>query len=373
MSTVKEEEEEKQAPLSEEEEEEEVAKESAEEEEEEQQEDEDEDVYVGVPTKATQPIDDFWGRIGGNVMGPELIACPKCKRPDACRETVCVSAPFADLETRLLALVLCKACMTWFVRRHQTLKEGNNQESSSDQTKDQGDTAVATPVEKESVWGEAPAWGEEDAMEGSSGTAVAAAAPTDAELEALFGKKATIRQEAPKPATSSKNKKKKHKKKQTIGQGMLLDFISEPDEPLDGLKHEKALLDKYQQNAGEWGEQAIDLSAFKKAARKQKVARDLTDFFERIALAPKQRVRYSFMGQPLWPMDDFKPKAKPVAPDCECCGAPRGFEFQVTPQAVEDFQKITGMEVEFSSILVFACEDSCDEGSTEFCIVCPAI
>ena len=68
----------------------------------------------------------------------------------------------------------------------------------------------------------------------------------------------------------------------------------------------------------------------------------------------KQCIRFERGGVPLWYSDKARPVLTPS--HCEACGSRRIFEFQVMPQTI-DIARLDN--VEFGSIYVFTCENSC--------------
>ena len=108
-----------------------------------------------------------------------------------------------------------------------------------------------------------------------------------------------------------------------------------------------------------------------------KLGKMYTKFQKATKLSPDQVIRYQRSGEPLWISDKDIPVSKDI-PDCEFCGAPRIFEFQIMPQMLNCLsldvvqQEGSGLSAEcidWGVLMVFTCSNSCDEGQfykTEF-------
>ena len=296
-----------------------------------------EDVLVGVPTnKNLDALDNFYARIGGDAVLSSSISCSTC-RSGPLVEILSVSAPFHDLVERFITLVCCKTCEELFAFRRQS----QDMKSAPNETKD------------EPVTLKQPLWGQADSD-----------APSDQELEALFasskiGDKEKTAKTRSKPAKSASKTKCK-----------VFEFVYEPLPDEEELAYEKELLARYNREAREQGEETfkadktVSLGALGRTG-------DPDDFVTRLQLEPQQRLRYGYGSLPLVPDKAALARLDNVKP-CKTCGAKRNFEFQVTPQAIEDIRKITEIELDFSTIIVFTCARSCDEGIDEEVIVSAA-
>lgn len=87
-------------------------------------------------------------------------------------------------------------------------------------------------------------------------------------------------------------------------------------------------------------------------------------FQERITRDPEQVLRYcrNERGRPLWPMSSGRPSRADI-PKCSYCGGHRQFEFQVLPQLLYYFHVKNDINsLDWSTIVVYTCESSCEEG-----------
>ncbi|XP_017786084.1 PREDICTED: programmed cell death protein 2-like [Nicrophorus vespilloides] len=82
------------------------------------------------------------------------------------------------------------------------------------------------------------------------------------------------------------------------------------------------------------------------------------NFRKRVACNPEQILRYERGGEPLWVASEPKPEA---VPDCEQCGGPRQFEFQVMPQLLTVLKE---NELDLGVLLVYTCKRSCSSQKT---------
>ncbi|XP_071526123.1 programmed cell death protein 2 [Panulirus ornatus] len=82
-------------------------------------------------------------------------------------------------------------------------------------------------------------------------------------------------------------------------------------------------------------------------------------FRTRIMDYPDQVVRYDRGGEPLWVSTSNQPVAMP---HCPACGEPRQFEFQVMPQLLVHLKVDNpGKSIDWGTILVYSCQDSCQQ------------
>ncbi|XP_032816273.2 programmed cell death protein 2-like [Petromyzon marinus] len=83
-------------------------------------------------------------------------------------------------------------------------------------------------------------------------------------------------------------------------------------------------------------------------------------FMKRTARCPRQVLRYSWGGEPLYVSAPDPHLTAPPTP-CPLCGAPRVFEMQLMPALVWQLRGAEGTDSvpEFGSVLVFTCARSC--------------
>ena len=101
-----------------------------------------------------------------------------------------------------------------------------------------------------------------------------------------------------------------------------------------------------------------------------KMGKKYTQFKETTKLAPDQVIRYQRLGKPLWISDKEIPEAKDI-PDCELCGAPRIFEFQIMPQMLNNLDldslsresNLSADGIDWGVLSIYTCSRSCNEGS----------
>jgi pre-rRNA-processing protein TSR4 len=96
------------------------------------------------------------------------------------------------------------------------------------------------------------------------------------------------------------------------------------------------------------------------AEDEEKKDRTFQKFVRITKRAPKQVVRYSRGGKPLWVSD--KEMAENV-PSCEICGGPRIFEFQLMPQLLDSLKfdsSISDASVDWGVLVIYSCRNSCD-------------
>jgi pre-rRNA-processing protein TSR4 len=108
-------------------------------------------------------------------------------------------------------------------------------------------------------------------------------------------------------------------------------------------------------------EDDIDLDTLSKEFSKNQDKDVSFDVFKWAAdRVSSQCVRYARGDVPIWYSDKARPALSPSV--CEC-GARRVFEFQVLPQATSF---VKDERVEFGSLYVFSCEESCESRNTVF-------
>ena len=286
-------------------------------------------VYLGIPGKP-DPGDPFWAKIGED---PSQSWCQHCKSQDYLLNLVTVSAPFADFKTRFLYVQFCQSCSKFQVFRAQSLT--NSLENPT--------TTIAKS--------QPPLWNEETTGFGET---------TSDDLEELFAQIETSLGNS-KKKKASQSKPENHSRK-----NIWLRMIDEPCLEEQDYSRELELLEKYNKEAQVNGEET-----FRAFIQNEETTQE--DFFERLSRNNAQRIRYSYKNSPIFP-HQFKAFVDNVPPaNCEACGKPRYFEFQVTPQTVYDIEKLYNVAIDFSSILVYTCEESCSGSSFEFCTIIPGI
>ncbi|KAF3855333.1 hypothetical protein F7725_023388 [Dissostichus mawsoni] len=156
----------------------------------------------------------------------------------------------------------------------------------------------------------------------------------------------------------------------------------------DELHHAQKLLREYERregvSAGEMEEE--DGGGGEEKYEKTKARHGdavFSRFMKKISLCPQQILRYSRRGKPLF---ISQPPENMQVPKCGSCGGERTFEMQLMPALVsllrgrkrrrEEKDEEEEVEVEFGTVLVFTCNNSCwteESGSTveEICFVQP--
>ncbi|KAL1769389.1 programmed cell death protein 2-like [Sigmodon hispidus] len=145
-----------------------------------------------------------------------------------------------------------------------------------------------------------------------------------------------------------------------------------------GLDHAHSLLWDYQQREGVDMEHLLSLCSGDGDEKYEKSnirSGDQTfyKFMKRIAACQEQILRYSWSGEPLFlacPTSEISD-----IPACSGCGGQRTFEFQLMPALVSMLSSADlGLTVEFGTILIYTCEQSCwplhqQAPMEEFCII----
>jgi len=172
---------------------------------------------------------------------------------------------------------------------------------------------------------------------------------------------------------------------------IFLDTFEEPSQVTvkqGEFSHEKRLLEKYNAEQAKLGEETVPLDASssskfspptdasKGASREvyESVPSDLKymlRFQKRVARVPSQCVRYAYCEEPLLPLSPSVSK-KVVGAECKtckACGAVQQFEFQILPQSISLICPDGGMD--FASVLIFSCSESCGVGFEECAVVVP--
>lgn len=85
-------------------------------------------------------------------------------------------------------------------------------------------------------------------------------------------------------------------------------------------------------------------------------------FKEKIESYPDQVLRYSKGSEPLWVSDSNQPTS---IPECQLCGGPRRFEFQIMPQMLNDLRLDSASDtgIDWGTLAIYTCSDNCDLGS----------
>lgn len=92
------------------------------------------------------------------------------------------------------------------------------------------------------------------------------------------------------------------------------------------------------------------------AGAEAKADEAMAKFKEVTAHSPKQVLRYSRRGTPLW-ISSEKRLLPGAVPNCESCGGPRVFEFQLMPQLLACLN--LDSSIDWGILAVYTCEDSC--------------
>nr|CCA23319.1 conserved hypothetical protein [Albugo laibachii Nc14]CCA24345.1 conserved hypothetical protein [Albugo laibachii Nc14] len=146
----------------------------------------------------------------------------------------------------------------------------------------------------------------------------------------------------------------------------LLEVIEEPFESReDDFSHEKELYENYINSQSESSIQGSDAktlhSEVYEATPTEK--RHFMRFQERIKRCPQQCLRYDYDGEPLWPT--------PIPSSFEItkckCGRERKFECQLMPTIlyVMGVDKNGRSGMDWLSLLVYSCPESCDKSREE--------
>ncbi|KAK2834369.1 hypothetical protein Q7C36_015070 [Tachysurus vachellii] len=138
------------------------------------------------------------------------------------------------------------------------------------------------------------------------------------------------------------------------------------------LDHANRLLKEYEEREGMAVEEVACSEGKGKEEAYEKVKAKHGDavfssFMKRISLCPEQVLRYSWSGTPLFIMEPPS-NMNQMVPPCAHCGSPRVFEFQLMPALVSLLRSAhssSEFAVEFGTVLIFTCRDSCwTSGST---------
>ena len=132
---------------------------------------------------------------------------------------------------------------------------------------------------------------------------------------------------------------------------------SEGEEDAD---REQAELRKYEELLREGKAGTISSAEVEKySGEEEKKDRAFIKFVRVTKRAPKQVVRYSRGGNPLWVSD--KESAENI-PSCEWCSGPRIFEFQIMPQLLVSLKmdSLNESSIDWGTLAVYTCKNSCD-------------
>ncbi|KAM7339864.1 programmed cell death protein 2-like [Alexandromys fortis] len=146
-----------------------------------------------------------------------------------------------------------------------------------------------------------------------------------------------------------------------------------------GLDHAHSLLQDYQQREGVDLDHLLSLCSSSDGDEKYEKTsikngdQTFYKFMKRIAACQEQILRYSWSGEPLFLACPTLEVSE--VPACSGCGGQRTFEFQLMPALVSMLSSPNlGLAVEFGTILVYTCEQSCWPANQktpmeEFCII----
>lgn len=147
-----------------------------------------------------------------------------------------------------------------------------------------------------------------------------------------------------------------------------LQIYEEPAALQQSTEHELELLARYRASA----EHELEAEFADEAAAALEAEADddegankwLLKFQKRLGRSPRQVVRYSWDGRPLW-IAQPPPQAENSAwpPPCEHCGGRRVFELQVLPTLLYEVrQRLEGradLEIEWGTVMVYTCAEDC--------------
>lgn len=165
----------------------------------------------------------------------------------------------------------------------------------------------------------------------------------------------------------------------------FISVIEESDLGVEGdgnQEHIQQLLKEYEHREGvvvEELDHAQDVSSGGEEKYEKSSARHgdaiFSRFMKRISLCPQQILRYCRSGEPLF-ISEPPSNLIQVVPACSTCGGRRTFELQLMPALVSLLRRVDGgpeEELDFGSVLVFTCTNSCwtevSEFKEEFCFV----
>lgn len=381
--------------------------------------------YLGCPTESNRDagnvvVDEFASVVGGKPAlghfgapwpGEEALACSFCLQP--LMFVAQVYAPVVENQVRTLYIFGCNApqCTrrleSWRIFRCQRIMQASNggtagklDKSSATEKSETSSSVFESPKE---AWGESVELGLDD-------------------LEQLLNEKDANAKKKKK----KKNKKKKAEHDGLVGQdppmgesstvkqahaqglgekqspltlksqgGLLLEVYEEPIEPLASTKadnHIEELLKRYNEEQAQLGEEQIPIAHNETANeeggdetaeedeerassgnRNELEENDLVmDFKNRIEREPSQCLRYAYQSQPLSAVSPTILKSIwQTVPICETCGAQRAFELQLMPAVLWHLQEqqlsdVHGLEMDWSTVLIFSCSQSCQHGTCEY-------
>ncbi|XP_067905960.1 programmed cell death protein 2-like [Heterodontus francisci] len=157
-----------------------------------------------------------------------------------------------------------------------------------------------------------------------------------------------------------------------VFQPFYISVMEEEDYSLEiGFSHERKLLHEYQRREGVNVEQlnSCEDNGGAETYEKGKARhgdRTFVKFMKQIASCPQQILRYCWNGIPLL-LSSPAIGIETAVPECESCGSPRVFEFQLMPALVNMLRSTSGEEisVEFGTVLIYTCERSCWTASNQ--------
>ncbi|XP_052263001.1 programmed cell death protein 2-like isoform X2 [Dreissena polymorpha] len=151
----------------------------------------------------------------------------------------------------------------------------------------------------------------------------------------------------------------------------FIDVFEEPLEGVDDIKHVAELLQEYQRKEGGNIKDLLDESSSGGTAGEKyekthpvHMDQDFNKFMKTLNRCPQQVIRYKWGGEPLY----ISSAREQGSRGCGHCGGLAVFELQLTPALVNRlrFSYTTGPAVEFGTVLVFTCRDSCWDGSATY-------
>mmetsp|Transcript_6621 Transcript_6621/g.11693 ORF Transcript_6621/g.11693 Transcript_6621/m.11693 type:complete len:365 (-) Transcript_6621:4231-5325(-) len=333
-------------------------------------------------------LDETWSKIGGAPIttgyrgsGQEVdFAELKCEQCGMNLEFFCqVYAPVDDDWHRTLYLfacntLACHALTGWKVVRLQRKQS----EAAAQYAGKREERNESKPEKKPKSSGFA--WGADSAFGGGLFDQNEASSKEVSlnDLETLL----TIR-DSQDVAKSTGKKSSKDKKKKSTEKCVVLEIDNEPEESVNAAQdtHVLKLLEKYNKEQRELGEDELaapvstvmdeedEGSADESTGNEQEEGESYMDVFEsRMERAPTQCLRYAYSGIPLWPVAESK-RGSVKTSTCESCGATRVFEMQILAGAVWLWETCGNKaNIDFSSLLVYSCPSSCENGTFEYAI-----
>jgi len=137
---------------------------------------------------------------------------------------------------------------------------------------------------------------------------------------------------------------------------------SDVDNDNDDDSKEKSEMKKFEELVSQGKAGSLSAAEIEKYAAEDEENKDraFLKFTRIIKRAPKQVVRYSRGGKPLWVSET---ETAENVPNCEYCSEPRIFEFQLMPQLLNSLELDNSLEeasIDWGVLVVYTCSDSCD-------------